>query len=259
MDRDPKYKSGPLFNLRPYLLVFLLILTTPRPVLGDEGSEGEEPNNGLIEVHYAPNFIDAYRDRRGPWSFQVSANMENFYPDKFLSLADGLGYKDLFGSTTVPLTQLQLGAKYNFVLGALTGNVVGGLGTVTSSRSGTARELSILKKAVAVEWILDAVMKEPYVAPYIQGQYLDFSYSDRGSPSGNNSGTTAWTTGYTIGLLIQLNFIDQTNAADVANFTYGLNNTFIDIFATEYNTSNAADDPQLRTSFNWGAGLRLEF
>jgi hypothetical protein len=215
--------------------------------------------DGKVEIDYPPSLLEPYRERRSDWSFQFATNLENFRPNEFISSNDGLTYDQLFGSSSVPVLQLSLGSKYNLAIGALTVNFIGGYGKVSGDRSGVSRELEITKKALTAEWILDAIMHEPYVAPYIQGQILEIEYRDKGAAVGDSSGRTALTSGYTLGLLIQLNFLDPTDTAMVANKNYGLNNTFIDIFASQYNTSQASDDPDFKTTLNWGAGLRLEF
>lgn len=228
--------------------------------------ELEDPSfikDGKIEIYYPPDYLAPYKERRSNWSFQFAANMENFFPSSFISKNDGLTYKELFGSQDLQLTQVSLGTKYNFSLGALTLDLIGGYGkvarVVSVNNVTEGRELVVTKKAISFGWTLDAIMKEPYVAPYIQGHIMELDYQDKGDIDGDSEGRTGMTTGYTLGLLIQLNSVDPTDAALTANKNWGLNNTFLDIFATQYNSSEASDDPEFRTSLNWGAGLRFEF
>lgn len=256
--------SGPILNFwLSFAFAGLLLLVTTGALaqedLTAQGASVDGIGDGNVEIIYPASRMDPYRERRSDWAIQFAINYENFMPLKFTSSNDGKKYSELFGENSMALIQGELGLKYNFMLGALTFDLMAGSASISDARSKEDRGLWILKRAAAFGYTMDAVMKEPYIAPYAKFQIFDFMYKDKGSAAGDSRGTTAWTTGFTLGLLIQLNSIDPTETALAANRDYGLNNTYLDVFATQYNTSNAKDDPQFMTSLNWGAGIRLEF
>lgn len=255
--------SGLILHLGPRLILTFVLSLTGLARAQDEDFESsrvaEAAGDGTVEIIYPASSMDPYRERRSDWGVQFGANYENFMPLNFVSSNDSNSYSALFGRNPMAIIQANLGLKYNFALGAMTFDLIGGSGSISDARSGVPRTLSITKRAAAIGYTMDAIMQEPYVAPYVQVQVFDFMYQDKGSTNGNSSGVTAWTTGFTVGALIQLNSLDPTDVAVVANSDYGLNNTYLDVFATQYNTSNAKDDPQFITGLNWGAGIRLEF
>lgn len=247
-----------------FVAIFLALFNTAKAeeLIGDE----QMASDGKVEVIYAPDLQVPYRERRSPWAFIISISQENLRPEKFVSNQDGASYSSLFGATNIPMIQITTGAKYNFSLGALSLELETASGQISDPRSGVSRSLILAKRGLRAGWTMDAIFHEPYVAPYVVGQAFVIDYSDRGAVvpdpttvTGPSSGTTALTTAATVGLLIQLNSLDPTDAATRANYEYGLNNTYLDIFASQYNTSNESRDPQFQTALNWGLGLRLEF
>jgi hypothetical protein len=258
-------KSGPISNLRPIAVAIWAGLLCMQTVFClqvkalDEAVETVETSDGMVDVYYKPATNIPYSEKRGNWGFTFSGNMENFSPTKFISSHDGFSYNELFGSRPIQMAQLDLGIKYNIAFGALSANVMAGIGKISGSATGLDRSLFITKRATSAGITLDNIMKEPYVAPYAKLQILDLVFEDKGAADGDSVGTTAWTTGITAGLLIQLNHLDPTDTAMVASEEYGLANTYLDVFVSKYNTSNAPDDPNFESDFNWGIGLALEF
>jgi hypothetical protein len=216
-------------------------------------------SDGQIDVIYAPDILEPYRDRRGPWAFNFGITAEEFHPKDFIAGSDGSTYEAMFGEVPIRLTQGSLGVKYNFFLGSLSVDGIFGTGKVYDEGSGIGRSLEVTKRGLSFGWTLDSIFSEPYVAPYINAQVFELDFVEAGFGLEKKSGTTAPTSGVSVGLLFQLNSVDPTEAARVANAEYGLNNTYLDIFATQYNTSTSETDPQFETSMNFGAGLRLEF
>lgn len=243
-------------------MVVVSILLGKMPVAGALNQPVSDASpDGKIDIIYGPELLEPYRERRSKWSFTFGLNQENFFPEKAQLNSDTtpVSYESLFGKEPIRLFQINTGAKYNFLWGALSAELIYGMGQVSDGRSGVSRVLSITKQGLSFGWTMDSLFREPYVAPYINGQVFEMSYADKGASIGDDTGITAPTTGMTVGLLIQLNAVDPTDTAMKANFEYGLNNTFLDLFLTQYNTSNSKDDPELQTSLNWGAGIKLEF
>jgi hypothetical protein len=58
--------------------------------------------------------------------------------------------------------------------------------------------------------------------------------------------------------LIQLNWIEK-ETAKLAYLGQGLENTYLDVFWTQYQNTDDELDPAFENDFNFGVGLRLEF
>jgi hypothetical protein len=71
------------------------------------------------------------------------------------------------------------------------------------------------------------------------------------------SGKTAVTTGYSLGALLLLDWLDPAAALNAVNS--GIENTYIDLYLAQLNTSNSEADPRLETAFNLGVGLKVEY
>jgi hypothetical protein len=52
--------------------------------------------------------------------------------------------------------------------------------------------------------------------------------------------------------------LDQDTAKE-STFSTGLENTFIDLYITQYAKTESEDDPNTETDLGYGAGIRLEF
>ena len=215
--------------------------------------------DGKVEVEYLPQSELPFKERKTNWTFLFGLGQEQVMPLGFTSSKDQSTYSNLFGENPVRIQQVTAGIKYNTSIGGLSAEGVLSSGTLRDNRSGLVRSLSLQKRGLQVGWVLDALTEDQLFTPYINGQLFELDYLDKGSASGNSSGTTAPALGYGVGILIKLNSLDPTDTAIVAHRAYGLNNTFIDIFLSEYNASSDNTDPQLQTATNWGIGLKLEF
>lgn len=256
--------------LLPKIPLLLLLLISLNVFAEDEIVEDLGPNDGTIEIVYPPSPEVEYRNRRENWSILFGIGVDNILPNKFVSPLSGENYKDIYGSNNrVPLTQVSLGTKFNTELGSFGAEFLGGYGTLGGTDSlGNDRTLEITKYGGSVIFILDTMFAEPYVAPYVSGSGFILSYVDKSNNQITNtetseagtrkSGTTGIISALTAGALIQLNWIEKDTAYN-ARSSYGLNNAYLDVFASQYNSSSKSSDPQFQTSMNWGAGIRLEF
>lgn len=244
--------------LRPFFhqcLVSLAILL-PCSLLAQE-EKGIDGGDGTIEIVYPSEYTEEYKERRSDWSTVFSVTMDNILPDKYRSKIQGETFEDLFGKTNISIVQVEIGTKYNFSLGALGASLFYGVGEIDDDRIGEKRKLSLSKQGIGFNFTMDNLFDEPLVAPYVGGQVFTMNYKET-APDVSDSGQTAMTTGYTVGLLLQLNWLDPNSALQAQNSS-GLENSYLDLFLSQYNTSESEDDPNFQTSFNWGAGLRLEF
>ena len=214
--------------------------------------------DGKVEVIYSAEALSSYRQRRPSHSIVFGVTVDNLFPEKFRSKIDGAAYKELFGSSVVPLVQADLGIKYNFGLGGVYGGVILGTGEVSDSPNGESTTLNLRKKGLTAGFYMDNMFEEPYVVPYVSGQVFSFDWEESTKSLGSKTGATAYTSAIQVGVLLQLNWLDP-EASLAAQNASNLNNTFIDMFASQYNTSNGSDDPNFQTDFNFGVGLRLEY
>lgn len=211
-------------------------------------------NLPLVEVQIRQDNLAEYKVRRELHGTYVSFDFEAIEFKNFISTLDGQNYQAVFGSDTVNLLQLGFDYKYNFALGSLSAGAFYGMGKVDGAAD---RSLEITKYGVGLKFTADMLMNEPYLAPYVGFNVWQMGFSEK-SATDSFSATTQLGYNYTVGLLIQLDWIDY-EAAKESTFNWGLENTFIDVYATQYAKTEAPDDPDTTTDFLLGGGLRFEF
>jgi hypothetical protein len=238
------------------LLLCLCVLLLARESLAEDSEP--ESTDGKVEIIYPAQSTLPYRDRRGAWSGIFAINVEQIFPGKFRSKISNDSYETLFGETPVPVAQVEAGAQANFGIGSLGASLVYGYGGVKDARSGSDRVLNLTKQGLTLNLTLNTLFSEPYVAPYLQTQFTMFGWEESSFGQPDKSGTTALSTAITVGLLFQLNELDPDSTLQARNNS-GINNTFLDVYLSQYNTSESESDPNFESSMNLGAGLRLEF
>lgn len=221
---------------------------------GFAATDDQLQKQGLVEVRLEQDSLAAYRDRRATNGFMFGVDYEDMVLKNFVSVQDGATYKDLFGTDAIPFVHGSLDYKFNFGLGALTLGADFGGGSVSGKSD---RKLSVTKYGAGIKYIADVLWAEPYVAPYIGVNAWRMSTSDKSATDTTNE-TTGITYNYTVGLLIQLDWIDY-DAAKQATFNYGLQNTYLNVYATQYAKSGDEADVDTQTDVLWGAGLKFEF
>ncbi len=218
-----------------------------------EFEEKYDPN-GLVEVHVKADPNAPYNSRKTDWSWRFVADYEAFYPNQYVSLVDGAGYATIFGSNQGALISGGLGVQYNTKIGALFVDGIYGTGGIKGVTTGV---MQVSKYGLGFGYMLDTLSAHPWVSPFVAGQAIYFGYNETDTNI-SSAGTTQITTGVMAGLSIHLDKIDP-DAARNAYMDYGIRNTFLDIYAVQYNTSNSKTDPNLQTTANIGAGLHVEF
>lgn len=208
----------------------------------------------LVEVELRQDNLASYHERREPHGTYLGVSYEAVEFGKYVSSLDGKTYNEMFGSDTVNLVQVDVDYKYNFTLGSLAFGAFYGIGAVDGSDS---RKLDIKKYGLSLKYTADMLMQEPYVAPYLGIQVWQMGYSEE-SNLDSFSSTTQMGLSYTVGVLLQLNWIDY-ETAKLTTFSWGLENTFVDLYAVQYAKTQAADDPNFETDMTFGAGIRMEF
>lgn len=224
-------------------------------VVADENSDTNP--TGLVRVEIARDTLAPYKERRGNHGVYFAVGYEALDLKNYISTLDFKSYSEMFGSEPIPLINVNIDYKYNFSLGALTLGINYGNGSLSDDRSGAKRTLSIDKYGLTLKYVADVIMDEPYVAPYVGVTAWQMDISEE-SPTNSFSARTQTGYNYTVGLLIQLDWLDYDTAKN-ATFNFGLENTYLDIYATQYAATEALEDPNTETDFLYGAGLRVEF
>lgn len=228
----------------------------------DGPAEGEiiEYNdpNALVEVHVTQDILAPYKERRENHGLYFGVQYEPLVLKNYQStLQSGVKYSGLFGDNAISLIRANMNYKYNFSLGslALGGDIANG--EVKGSQSGTATTLSVMKYGLNLQFTIDNVWAEPYAAPYFGLNIWQMDISEK-SPSDSYSGVTQMGYNYMLGVLVQLDWLDPDTAKQ-GTFNSGLENTFLDLYITQYAKTESAEDPNTETDIGYGAGIRLEF
>ena len=219
-------------------------------------TKGEEH---LVEINYPIDTLAPYKNRRRTHGGTFGVHTENYVPRRWESLIDQEYYEDSYGKAPILLTSLEGGYKYNFSLGSL--NFMGGLGygEAQTSYGGGSRKINIVKYYGRGMFALDNILPEPYIVPYIAGSVWKMKIKESEDIS-DFGGTVTSGIGfdYTFGALFQLNWLDEDFARESLSNS-GIQNTFIDVFATQYLKTLNKADPSLASGLTFGLGLRLEF
>ncbi|MBY0553286.1 hypothetical protein K2P97_02075 [bacterium] len=231
---------------------------------------------GEVIVEKAEDYTKPYKERRGTHGALFSVGMEKFYPVDYRSLFNDVHIENIVQEKRVNMVNVELGYKFNLSsLGSIAVVGVYGAGGIDGSVSGLDRNLAFTKYGLSANFALDAILNEPWVVPYLQGGVHQYMVSESAVVSGaeeNRSGTAGLAGNYKFGLLFQLdwleNSIDKTARAERIRSS-GLENTYIDVYMTEYLASSAAidpastlgteGDPNLHSSAELGVALKLEF
>lgn len=210
----------------------------------------EEPP--LVEVVSPKNYFDSYKNRRSWHGFVFNIHLKNYEPKQFTSAIDGQSYADVFGSP-LQMTDFGLGYKLNFFMGSVNFGATYSVGRNSSGEY----TLAIDQILYSAQYSLDTITDEPYVVPYIK-YAIQRSTVKESNTSTTKSSSTNNAPVISAGLLIQLNSLDESTALN-SRKAIGLENTFLDIFASQYSKSSLETDPDLSSSLALGAGLSFEF
>lgn len=216
------------------------------------------PREKTVEIEPRKPYSN-YRERRTRSGFMFNVNAENLYFHDYASILDQKLYEELFGQEDLTLLQVQLDYKFNFFLGSFVVGAGYGHGTLIDDRIGEERSLTIGKKSVRAQWLLDSLTKEPYFVPYTGISYWQMGINEENTTLGTSiSRDTGNGTAFTAGILIQLNWLEP-QVAKQAYLGEGLENTYLDVFWTQYQNTDDELDPAFENDFNFGVGLRMEF
>jgi hypothetical protein len=247
--------------LKTLVAVTTTLIAVPT-LAATEGSDVVEdyrtPVSDIVEMRIPMDMEASYKKRRNTNGFMFGLNYENAEMYKYVSILDfTTPYQDMFGSSEIPIYNVQLSYKYNFSLGSLAATGTLGYGTYSSDISGTMRTLSFTKYGISASYVMDMLFDEPYAAPYVTFGVNQFNIMEKNGEDSESTGIEA-AYFYTVGVLIQLNWLDGA-VSHAALKEYGLQNTYLDVFMTQFQPSLDAEDPNTETKFAFGAGMRMEF
>lgn len=267
--------SGVLFPLL-FVPLISILLSEPRALClandedgsagGVEGQVGgvriydktsEDSDAGLVEIIYDVPYEKGYLQRRTDWGFIVGLGQWQYLPDNYVSTLNNVVYRDLYHDSFVPMIMLELSAKYNMSLASLKAGFFYGQGARRGSYGGVDQIIDIRQDGLLAGLVLDGFMSEPLIAPYGEVRIVKNDVLESNQKSSFN-GVAGLTPGVKLGVLIQLNALEKRTASDGYK-EYGLENTFLDIYASSVSTKAASGDPDLDSSMNLGFGLVLEF
>jgi len=237
------------------------IVEVPVETQSDEKNQVEVRDEyvPLVDVKAAYTSTTPYRHRRDRWGWMFSVNGENTFFSDFTSGIDSAFYEDLFGTEDLTIANVELEFRYNFLLGGLSLSLNYGNGSIEDDRTGELRKLEITKTAAGLTLYFDTLMKEPYVVPYVGGQLWKMGLSETNATTEiEYNKETSLGMAVKVGLLFQLNWLDPESA--LAGYQDNrIQNTYLDVFVTQYGETQGETDPNTATDFNWGAGLKVEF
>ncbi len=244
-------------------IIFLTILNSSFASIENSPLTGEEENDGTVEVQYSADTLAPFSQRKSNFSTTFGINVEQVYPEDYISGIDGNKYETLFGTSTIDIVQGRLGLKYNTSAGGIEVGILGGYGEISDGRiavltgTDTDAKLEVTKLGAYGSYVMDSLFSEPYLAPYIEGQLYSYDWLESAKSGEEAKGNTAISYGFSIGALFQLNWLDPSNAF-IARESFGLNNTYVDLFVSYY-TKGDGDDPDFSSNTNLGFGLKFEF
>jgi hypothetical protein len=230
----------------------------------DQDEDSDEPivvyndPNALVEVHVNQDVLAPYKERRDKHGLYFGVQYEPLVLKNYEStLQSGVKYSALFGDQAISLIRANMNYKYNFELGSIAIGADVGTGEVQSANSGTSTTLTVMKYGLNLQYTMDNIWPEPYAAPYFVINIWQWDLGEKNATV-SYSGVTQLGYNYMIGVLIQLDWLDQDTAKE-STFSTGLENTFIDLYITQYAKTESEDDPNTETDIGFGGGVRLEF
>lgn len=237
----------------------MLILSTALDGTAQEASGDEEQETPLVQVELPQDNLAPYVERRDHSGYYFGITYEALELKNYVSVLNktNVQYASVFGSNAIALISVAGDYKYNTSLGSFAAGLNFGVGEVASDKSGVDRKLSVTKYGVGFKFTLDTLWPEPYVAPYVGLNLWQLSLKDT-SPTDSFSMTTQMGYNYILGFLFQLDWLDYS-AAKTSTFNWGVENTFLDVYATQYAKTSSNEDPDTATDFIYGAGVRIEF
>lgn len=233
------------------------------PLQGDE-----------ITVESVQDLSTSYKQRRKDFGAIFSINYEKYYPEEHVSVIQNKSYEEISDSEPIPVIGAEIGVKYNFALGSLTGLFGYGVGHYANEAQ-NLDDASVRITKLDLNFAFDNLMSEPWIVPYAQGGIHQLEFEENSYTGTDNVIETLVAKPnfhYKVGMLFQLNWIENwidPSTTSEGLRSSGLENTYLDIFYTGY-SAYAEPDPLVGalgsdegeanlSSSGLGMGLKLEF
>ncbi|MGE0764381.1 MAG: hypothetical protein AB7N80_13955 [Bdellovibrionales bacterium] len=230
---------------------------TEKPVPDDGLWVEVEPTNMLPSDITGIYYLVPYRNRRDNWGQTASVGYSSYVPVNYEPNFVAAFYEDVYTSAEMPLIEFQYSLKRNIPLGSM--GIEAGVGFYQNQSDTDLidSEVQLIPVRLGVNLYLDNLWFEPYFVPYAAGGVYTIFYDESidGSSFGGNTQAAPY---MAVGVQMQLNWVDR-EAARISYTDSGIENTFLYLEGRQFMASQAASDPDFSTSFNWGAGMRLEF
>lgn len=219
----------------------------------------ENMTSDLVEWIHPQSYFSTYKERRTTHGLLFSLARPSVLMDNMSTIENDTEtfYEDLYGDTPVAFPEIFIGYKLNLPLVALHFDVGYAVFETTEGISGQKRSLKIERPTARAGLILDDLFDEPYVAPYVNASVWQMLVTESNEVD-EVSYTTDFGFTYSAGALIQLNWIDK-NAAFQARKNFGIQNTYLDLFVLNQQTTLDEEDPDTSTELTFGAGIRIEY
>lgn len=207
----------------------------------------------LVEVEIQGDLREAYKTRRSRWGLDLGANYHKVFPSDE-------AYAESFNKNDLSFTEVFIGPKVN--VGPISLSITGvyGQGGSTGKVLDTTTidtMITMTKYGGMATVFLDGLFSEPYIVPYGSFQYFNLSYDVKLGEE-KRHGDLGYISAVYAGLLIQLNWVEP-EVAYQSRKDYGIENAYIDVFANQYYSGPNSSDFDTASTWNWGAGLRMEF
>lgn len=234
-----------------------------------EPLEGDE-----IIVESKQDLTGSYKERRKDFGALFSINYERYFPEEHVSVIQNKTYEEISEGEPIPLISGEIGVKYNFALGSISGLFGHGIGTYSNENQNLdSVKLKITK--LDLNFALDNLTSEPWIVPYAQAGVHQLEWEEDSYTGTENIVETLIAkpnAHYKVGVLFQLNWIenwiDPSTTAEGLRSS-GLENTYLDVFYTSYSAyaepdplvgALGSDDGEANlSSSGFGMGLKLEF
>ena len=227
-----------------------------------------------IVVESKQDLTEPYKERRKDFGALFSVNYERFYPSEHVSVIQNRTYEEISGGEDIPVIGAEIGVKYNFSLGSISGLFGYGMGTYANEEQ-NLDGVSVKITKLGLNFAMDNLMSEPWIVPYAQGGIHQIDWEENSYTGSENVFETLITkpnAHFKVGMLVQLNWIenwiDPSTTAEGLRSS-GLENTYLDIFYTSYSAyaepdplvgALGSDDGEANlSSSGLGMGLKLEF
>jgi hypothetical protein len=273
---DIPLESDPTFEVStdPVPLPTETVQQSQNPNLEEPGifSEPAPLMSGEVLVETPDDLSKSYKQRRGRHGLLFSITYEHFYPVDYFSQYRDVYIEKIIGDDRINLVGAEFGYKLNFQLGALSILANMAQGEIKGKVNNSDRTLYLQRVGLSANFAMDNFFEEPWVVPYGQAGVHQFqSQEDDLAYDSSRAATTQYSLNYRLGLLFQLNWIEKSidpNTQIDGLRSSGLQNTFLDVYASSYLAStdlydplnkDSEGDPDLASEFELGVGIKMEF